>query len=194
MDADNSRNSVIIRTTPDASPRRGRGYERSSPGERARSNSPSNLSRMSRTSFLAKVGKRVIRAVDNSVLGVPNQAGNDNDDSSSQGSRSSSDYNSDESGSSNGDEASKQLKKEAEIPLHIRQKLQREKQLAFLKQQGIIDDEKQIRGGAGASPVKENGTGGNLNRKSPSAASISSSRSYRISNSDAGRFHDESAF
>ena len=152
-------NTVTVRTSPSPSPQRHRGRTEQvrhmgeeSSTDRTRSNSPSGRSR---GSFLANVGRRVVTAIDNSVLGVPDMAGRhrDFDDESGDDDSSASSGSSGGSGSSGrgeagrsdysnssaeDDEHSKQLKEEVGTPLHIRQKIQREKQLEFLKKEGII--------------------------------------------------------
>ena len=163
MDAERSSNSVTVRASPANSPMRpGRGRselprrmtdnESRSSTARSRSESPSAASKKS---FFARVGTRVVTAIDNSVLGVPNQApgrqrdDHENgeeyyDDDRSRSSRSSDSYDSllesSSEESSVDDEQSRQVKKEIETPLAERQRIQREKQLEFLKQQGLLKD------------------------------------------------------
>ena len=162
-DAERSSNSVTVRASPANSPmrpargrselpRRMTDNESRSSTVRSRSESPSVASRKS---FFARVGTRVVTAIDKSVLGVPNQAlgshrdchdnGEEHDDDDrSRSSRSSDSYDSllesSSEESSVDDEQSRQIKKEIETPLAERQRIQREKQLEFLKQQGLLKD------------------------------------------------------
>ena len=175
-DAERSSNSVTVRASPANSPmrpargrspanspmrpargrselpRRMTDNEARSSTVRSRSESPSVASRKS---FFARVGTRVVTAIDKSVLGVPNQAPSsprdchendeeDYDDDRSRSSRSSGSYDSllesSSEESSFDDEQSRQIKKEIETPLAERQRIQREKQLEFLKQQGLLKD------------------------------------------------------
>ena len=117
----------------------------------------------SRRSFLRNVGQRITRAIDNSVIGLQTDDDYDSEDESSSYESSSLD---------------EQTKTEVETPLHVRQQMQREKQLAFLKEQGILNDERKLRGGAGATPVKDDR--GRYERSS-SNASLSSRRSSAAS-------------
>jgi len=157
-DAERSSNSVTVRASPANSPmrpargrselpRRMTDNESRSATVRSRSESPSVASRKS---FFARVGTRVVTAIDKSVLGVPNQAPSSHngeehyDDDRSKSSRSSDSYDSllesSSEESSVDDEQSRQIKKEIETPLAERQRIQREKQLEFLKQQGLLKD------------------------------------------------------
>jgi len=107
----------------------------------------------------------VATAIDNTVLGVPNEAGHrrnrkvhHDDRSSNEWSESSGSYeSSSEEESSVDDEQSRQMKKETLTPLAERQRMQREKQLEFLKQQGLLKDgtEKSLKGGPGAVSVEK---------------------------------------
>mmetsp|Transcript_21771 Transcript_21771/g.62428 ORF Transcript_21771/g.62428 Transcript_21771/m.62428 type:complete len:1128 (-) Transcript_21771:120-3503(-) len=211
MEAQRSSNSVTVRASPANSPMRptrGRSElprrltdnESRSSTVRSRSNSPSV---QSKRSFFARVGTRVVTAIDNSVLGVPNQAPGssgqhgyhengeeyaDDDRSASSGSgESSGSYDEEESVESSSeessveDEQSRQIKKEIETPLAERQRIQREKQLEFLKQQGLLKSgtEGSLRGGPGAVSVEKK-----RSSKSPQSSSLSSRRS--------GSFNDTS--
>lgn len=88
-------------------------------------------------SFFKSLGKMVEKAVDNSVLGVSLPA-DDNYDSAS-------DYYESES------EVLSSVVSNTSTTLQERIAMQRERQVAFLKNKGLIDDESSIRGGAGAS-------------------------------------------
>lgn len=209
MEAQRSSNSVTVRASPANSPMRpARGRNElprrmtdnessaASSSVRSRSNSPSA---QSRKSFFARVGTRVVTAIDNSVLGVPNEAaarkrdGREYDDrsESSAGSESSGSYEDESSSeeSSVDDEQSRQMKKETLTPLAERQRIQREKQLEFLKQQGLLKDgnESSIKGGPGAVSVeKKKKTKSSRNPRSPSLSSRRSDSAHDVSFESAG--------
>lgn len=87
-------------------------------------------------SFFSKVGRAVENALDNSVLGVKTLVSDDDDDDdASEG------------------EAMSDVRSEASTTLQERIAKQRLKQVEFLKNRGIIDDESSLRGGAGGSSV-----------------------------------------
>lgn len=207
MDAQRSSNSVTVRASPANSPMRpARGRSdlprrmtdnessAASSYARSRSNSPSV---QSKRSFFARVGTRVVTAIDNSVLGVPNEAvarrHNDreyDDRSESEGSESSGSYE-DESGSEESsvdDEQSRQMKKETLTPLAERQRQQREKQLEFLKQQGLLKDgtEGSLRGGPGAVSVEKKKKKPSRSPRSPSLSSRKSDNAHDVSFESAG--------
>ena len=209
MEAQRSSNSVTVRASPANSPMRpSRGRSdmprrmadnessAASSSARSRSNSPSA---QSRKSFFARVGTRVVTAIDNSVLGVPNEASarkrdgrehfDDDDDRSrsSEGSESSGSYYDESSSeeSSVDDEQSRQMKKETLTPLAE----QREKQLEFLKQQGLLKDgtEGSLKGGPGAVSVeKKKKKKPSKNPRSPSLSSRRSDSAHDASFESAG--------
>ena len=212
LDAQRSSNSVTVRASPANSPMRpSRGRSElprrmadnessaASSSARSRSNSPSV---QSKRSFFARVGTRVVTAIDNSVLGVPNEAAarrrdgreyDDDDDrsESSEGSESSGSYDDESSSeeSSVDDEQSRQMKKETLTPLAERQRIQREKQLEFLKQQGLLKDgtEGSLRGGPGAVSVeKKKKKKPSKNPRSPSLSSRRSDNAHDVSFESAG--------
>ena len=211
LEAQRSSNSVTVRASPANSPMRpARGRSelprrmtdnesRASSSARSRSNSPSV---QSKRSFFARVGTRVVTAIDNSVLGVPNEAAartrngreyDDDDDrsESSEGSESSGSYEDESSSeeSSVDDEQSRQMKKETLTPLAERQRIQREKQLEFLKQQGLLKDgtEGSLRGGPGAVSVeKKKKKKPSRNPRSPSLSSRRSDSAHDASFESAG--------
>ena len=207
MDAQRSSNSVTVRASPANSPMRpARGRSdlprrmtdnessAASSYARSRSNSPSV---QSKRSFFARVGTRVVTAIDNSVLGVPNEAvarrHNDreyDDRSESEDSESSGSYDG-ESGSEESsvdDEQSRQMKKETLTPLAERQRQQREKQLEFLKQQGLLKDgtEGSLRGGPGAVSVEKKKKKPSRSPRSPSLSSRKSDNAHDVSFESAG--------
>lgn len=103
-------------------------------------------------SFLKSIGKAIERKLDNSVLGV-----NLTDDD---------DYYDTES------EVNTSVVSEASTTLQERIAKQRERQVAFLKNKGLIDDEKSMKGGAGAA---------SLSPRRSSPLSVSAARTPRFS-------------
>jgi hypothetical protein len=99
-------------------------------------------------SFLATLGQQLSDAIDNSVLGVPDLPSDDDDRSRSDGEsdvRSNSDV----------------LSDTTQLSLSERQQFQRAKQIAFLKEQGLLKNAVRMKGGAGAaSPSKRNSSDG----------------------------------
>jgi hypothetical protein len=92
-------------------------------------------------SFLATLGQQLSDAIDNSVLGVPDISSDDEDRSRS------SEYDV----RSNSDVMSESTT----LSLSERQQFQRAKQIAFLKEQGLLKNAVRMKGGAGAaSPLK----------------------------------------
>ncbi|KAL7539129.1 hypothetical protein ACHAXR_009041 [Thalassiosira sp. AJA248-18] len=108
-------------------------------------------------SFFKSLGKAIEKAVDSSVLGVSLPA-DDYDDEESYEAES---------------EILSSVVSEASTTLQDRIAQQRERQVAFLKNKGLIDDESSMRGGAGASSI----TSGSPNSKAPTPRRALSSRS-----------------
>jgi len=104
----------------------------------------------SESSLLGSIGKSLTEAIDHSVLGLPSS-----DESSDEF-----DDTDDERRYSNSETG---MSETSGISLQERQAIQRAKQLAFLKEQGLIKNESNLRGGAGATPSPQ--------RRSPSRTS-----------------------
>lgn len=109
-----------------------------SSGSTGDGNSRSETVRSRPGEFFSRLGQAIEKAVDNSVLGVVPQ-----DDES---------YEEAES------EIVSDVMSEASTTLATRIAKQRERQVAFLKNKGLIDDEACLRGGAGASPSSKSPT------------------------------------
>jgi hypothetical protein len=105
-------------------------------------------SNASQSSFLSNMARSITDVIDNSVLGV-----GDDDES----------FDSDEDSIEDDDsrfeeDENEQPPSEAgsgTLSLAERQQIQRAKQIAFLKEQGLLKDPEALRGGAGASPAKQ---------------------------------------
>ncbi|KAL9182872.1 hypothetical protein ACHAXT_004151 [Thalassiosira profunda] len=134
LDADNKSNS---HRSVSPHPRE-RGDASVGSGKRISGNSSTEGSRTvgrSGSAFLKNLGKAIEKAVDNSVLGIGPT--DDDDDDYDYGTES--------------EIMSSVVESEASTTLQERIALQRERQVAFLKSKGMLDDEKSLRGGAGAS-------------------------------------------
>ena len=102
-----------------------------------RSASPATLEKSG--SFFSKLGKSIENLVDNTIVGVKS-------------------YDSDEesgsvSASESASEKSKPQSQVSQLTLKERIAMQRQKQVEFLKNKGVIDDESSLHGGAGGSSI-----------------------------------------
>ena len=91
-------------------------------------------------SFFSKLGKSIENLVDNSIVGVKSY---DSDDDSE---------------SATSESASEKLKHQSQLSLKERISMQRQKQVEFLKNKGVIDDESSLHGGAGGSSIASHKT------------------------------------
>jgi hypothetical protein len=99
-----------------------------------RSASPAPLEKSG--SFFSKLGKSIENLVDNTIVGVKSY---DSDDDSRSDATSES--------------TSVKSKPQSQLTLKERIAMQRQKQVEFLKNKGVIDDESSLHGGAGGSSI-----------------------------------------
>ncbi|OEU18933.1 hypothetical protein FRACYDRAFT_260614 [Fragilariopsis cylindrus CCMP1102] len=148
LDAD--RQSTPVRIRPNQTPIRGN-YSGGKGNERKPRDSSSVSSQHSR-GFFSNIGKRFENVLDNSVLGVDLEDSSDDDDSRSRSTTRSVQMGSDDSSI---DEEKKMQDHASEASTNVslslveRRALQRAQQVKFLKKQGLINKESDVKGGAG---------------------------------------------
>ena len=102
-----------------------------------RSASPAPLEKSG--SFFSKLGKSIENLVDNTIVGVKSYESDDESGSVS--------------ASESASEKSKPQSQVSQLTLKERIAMQRQKQVEFLKNKGVIDDESSLHGGAGGSSI-----------------------------------------
>ena len=100
--------------------------------------SPARSTKSTGSGFFSSIGKKFAVAMDSSITS--------SFDESEEGIKR-------RGGSGVGSKRSVQMKADVNTPLHIRQQMQREKQLAFLREQGLIKDKGNVPGGPASTPV-----------------------------------------
>jgi len=109
----------------------------------------------SSVSFIARLGKRIETAIDNSALGVGPRRPDSSDseeDSNDENQNEDSNANNDDD-----DDRASEIASEVSSTLQDRMALQRERQVAFLKKKKLLADESKLKGGAGlgaSTPAK----------------------------------------
>jgi len=105
-------------------------------------------------SFIARLGKRLETAIDNSALGVgPRRSESLDSDEDSNNENVNEDSNANDD-----DDRTSEVASEVSSTLQDRMALQRERQVAFLKKKKLLEDETKLKGGAGlgATPPTKN--------------------------------------